>query len=80
MLNPSLLLGPGDDRLSSTRLVLQFLGREIAMTPPGGLEFRGRARRRRSVPWAMERGAPGERYLLGGTTGPSPNCSAGWSA
>ena len=39
ILNPSLLLGPGDDRLSSTRLVMQFLGREIAMTPPGGLNF-----------------------------------------
>ena len=37
--NPSLLLGPGDDRLSSTRPVLQFLAREIALIPPGGLNF-----------------------------------------
>src|ERR1043165_4725437 len=34
--NPSLLLGPGDDRLSSTRPVLQFLAREIMLMPAGG--------------------------------------------
>ena len=36
-LNPSLLLGPGDDRLSSTRPILQFLARDIALMPAGGL-------------------------------------------
>lgn len=36
MVNPSLLLGPGDDRLSSTRVILKFLAREIPMVPPGG--------------------------------------------
>ena len=35
--NPSLLLGPGDDRLSSTRPILQFLARDIALMPAGGL-------------------------------------------
>jgi dihydroflavonol-4-reductase len=67
ILNPSLLLGPGDDRLSSTRVVMQFLGREIAMTPPGGLNFVDARDVAAAFVSAMERGKPGERYLLGGT-------------
>jgi len=65
MLNPSLLLGPGDDRLSSTRTVLQFLGREIAMIPPGGLNFVDVRDVADAFLTAMERGAVGDRYLLG---------------
>jgi dihydroflavonol-4-reductase len=65
-LNPSLLLGPGDDRLSSTRVVLQFLGREITLTPPGGLNFVDVRDVAALFPVAMQRAAPGERYLVGG--------------
>ena len=65
ILNPSLLLGPGDDRLSSTRTVLQFLGREIAMTPPGGLNFVDVRDVADAFLTAMERAKSGERYLLG---------------
>jgi dihydroflavonol-4-reductase len=64
--NPSLLLGPGDDRLSSTRPVLQFLSREIMMTPPGGLNFVDARDVAALLPVAMDRGTPGERYLVGG--------------
>jgi dihydroflavonol-4-reductase len=64
--NPSLLLGPGDDRLSSTRPVLQFLAREILMTPPGGLNFVDARDVAALLPVAMDRGTPGERYLVGG--------------
>lgn len=64
--NPSLLLGPGDDRLSSTRPVLQFLSREIMMTPPGGLNFVDARDVAALLPVAMDRGTPGERYLIGG--------------
>ncbi|MHB8875734.1 MAG: NAD-dependent epimerase/dehydratase family protein [Myxococcaceae bacterium] len=39
VLNPSLLLGPGDDRLSSTWLVSKFLNRDIPSMPGGGLSF-----------------------------------------
>ena len=67
MLNPSLLLGPGDDRLSSTRLVLQFLGREITISPTGGVNFVDARDAAALFPVAMERGAPGARYLVGGT-------------
>ena len=66
IVNPSLLLGPGDDRLSSTRPVLQFLAREIAMVPPGGLNFVDVRDVAALLPVAMERGTPGERYLVGG--------------
>jgi len=67
IMNPSLLLGPGDDRLSSTRVILQFLGREIAMTPTGGLNLVDARDAAVAFAVAMERGAPGARYLVGGT-------------
>jgi dihydroflavonol-4-reductase len=66
IVNPSLLLGPGDDRLSSTRDVLAFLSRDIPLAPAGGLNF---VDVRDVVPAAiaaMERGRAGDRYLLGG--------------
>jgi dihydroflavonol-4-reductase len=66
IVNPSLLLGPGDDRLSSTRDVLSFLARDIPLTPPGGLNFVDVRDVAATLPAAMERGRPGERYLLGG--------------
>jgi dihydroflavonol-4-reductase len=39
ILNPSLLLGTEDERLSSTKPVLDFLARKIPYTPSGGLSF-----------------------------------------
>ncbi len=39
IVNPSLLLGPGDERLSSTKVVLDFLARKIMTVPSGGLSF-----------------------------------------
>ena len=66
ILNPSILLGPGDKRLSSTEDVLKFLARDIPVIPPGGVNFvdvRDVAEAFRS---AMEKGLSGERYLLGG--------------
>ena len=36
ILNPSLLLGPDDERLSSTKPVLDFLARKIPYSPSGG--------------------------------------------
>jgi dihydroflavonol-4-reductase len=64
-LNPSLLLGPGDDRLSSTRPILQFLARDIALLPAGGLNVVDARDVAALMPVAMERGEPGERYLVG---------------
>ncbi|MBK8479601.1 MAG: NAD-dependent epimerase/dehydratase family protein [Proteobacteria bacterium] len=39
ILHPSLLLGPGDARLSSTGDVLRFLQRDLPLVPSGGLNF-----------------------------------------
>lgn len=39
VLNPSLLMGPKDDRLSSTWTVVKFLQRDIPVMPGGGMSF-----------------------------------------
>lgn len=65
IMNPSLLLGPGDDRLSSTKVVLDFLSRKIPTVPKGGLSFVDARDAAAAFRAAMERGREGERYLLG---------------
>ncbi|MET0649381.1 MAG: NAD-dependent epimerase/dehydratase family protein [Pyrinomonadaceae bacterium] len=65
MMNPSLLLGPGDERLSSTKVVLDFLARKIPTVPKGGLSFVDARDAAVAFRAAMEQGAHGERYLLG---------------
>lgn len=66
ILNPSLLLGPGDAKLSSTEDVLRFLARDIPVVPPGGLNFVDVRDVAEAIPSAMEKGRDGEKYLLGG--------------
>ncbi|HEY0709095.1 MAG TPA: NAD-dependent epimerase/dehydratase family protein [Polyangia bacterium] len=66
IVNPSLLLGPGDDRLSSTRDIVSFIAGEIPMVPRGGLNFVDVRDVATILPVAMEKGRAGERYLLGG--------------
>lgn len=63
---PSLLLGPGDLRQSSTTDVVRFLFREIPIVPPGGLNFVDVRDAAAGTIAAMEAGQAGERYLLGG--------------
>jgi dihydroflavonol-4-reductase len=65
ILNPSLLLGPGDERLSSTKVVLDFLARKISATPKGGLSFVDARDAATAFRAAMSDGKNGERYLLG---------------
>ncbi len=64
-MNPSLLLGPGDERLSSTNLVLDFLAKKIPYTPSGGLNFVDVRDAAAAFISALEKGADGEKYLLG---------------
>jgi len=66
VLNPSLLLGPGDARLSSTDVVWKFLQRRVPAMPGGGLSFVDVRDAAEAFAAALERGRPGERYLLGG--------------
>lgn len=65
IMNPSLLLGPGDERLSSTKVVLDFMARKIPTVPKGGLSFVDARDAARVFYGAMSNGAHGERYLLG---------------
>ena len=65
IMNPSLLLGPGDERLSSTKPVLDFLGRKIPYTPSGGLSFVDARDAAAAFINALEKGRHQEKYLLG---------------
>jgi dihydroflavonol-4-reductase len=66
ILNPSLLLGPGDDRCSSTDDVRKFLQRKIPVLPEGGLSFVDVRDVAPVFVTAMDKARPGERYLMGG--------------
>src|SRR6185436_5602186 len=65
IMNPSLLLGPGDDRLSSTKVILDFMARKIGAIPTGGVSFVDARDAATSFRAAMKKGRHGERYLLG---------------
>lgn len=65
ILNPTLLLGPNDDRLSSTKVVLDFLGRKIPYCPGGGLSFVDARDAAAAFINAAEKGKHQEKYLLG---------------
>ena len=65
IVNPSLLLGPGDERLSSTKVVLDFLARKLMAVPRGGLSFVDARDAAAALRAGMRRGRHGERYLLG---------------
>ena len=65
IVNPSLLLGPGDDRLSSTGDVALFLEGQIKAIPGGGLNLVDVRDVAAALIQAMRQGRAGERYLLG---------------
>jgi dihydroflavonol-4-reductase len=61
---PSLLLGPGDLRESSTGDVRKFLEKSVPATPAGGLAFVDVRDAAMGMLLALEKGRGGERYLL----------------
>lgn len=65
IMNPSLLLGTGDERLSSTKVVLDFLARKLPFTPNGGLNFVDARDAATAFHRAMQVGKHNENYLLG---------------
>jgi len=65
IMNPTLLLGPDDERLSSTKPVLDFLGRKIPYTPSGGVSFVDARDTAAAFLTALEKGKHQEKYLLG---------------
>ncbi|MBM4280747.1 MAG: NAD-dependent epimerase/dehydratase family protein [Deltaproteobacteria bacterium] len=64
-LNPSLALGPGDTRGSSTEEVRRYLKRELPIVPPGGCSFVDVRDVAAVVVAVLDQGRAGERYLLG---------------
>ena len=66
VISPSLLLGPGDRRLSSTKDVRRFLRGQIPVVPGGGVNFVDARDAARATVVSMSKGRSGERYLLGG--------------
>jgi dihydroflavonol-4-reductase len=64
--NPTLLLGPGDRRLSSTGDVHKCRHRQIPMGPAGGISFVDARDAAAATATALTHGRAGERYLLGG--------------
>jgi len=64
--NPSLLLGPGDRRGSSTEDVRKLLCGEIPVIPSGGVSFVDVRDAAAACISAMHKGRPSARYLLGG--------------
>jgi dihydroflavonol-4-reductase len=66
VVNPSLLLGPGDEHGSSTGDVRWFLEGQIQALPLGGMSFVDARDAAAGLIAAMRQGRGGERYLLGG--------------
>jgi len=66
VVQPSLLLGPGEGALASGKDVVRFLLREIPAVPPGGVNFVDVRDAAQATLAALEKGRPGECYLIGG--------------
>jgi dihydroflavonol-4-reductase len=65
ILNPTLLLGPDDERLSSTKVVLDFLAKKIPYCPSGGLSIVDARDAATAFINALDKGQHQEKYLLG---------------
>jgi dihydroflavonol-4-reductase len=64
VVSPSLLLGPGDIRGSSTEDVRKFLERKVPFTPGGGIAFVDARDAAAAMVLAIAKGQPGRRYLV----------------
>jgi dihydroflavonol-4-reductase len=65
VLNPSLLMGPGDARLSSTWTVVKFLQGDLPVMPGGGMSFADVRDVAAAALQAITRGEPSGRHLMG---------------
>ncbi|MEM1031902.1 MAG: NAD-dependent epimerase/dehydratase family protein [Myxococcota bacterium] len=66
IVNPSLLLGPGDERGSSTEDVRNFMQRKVPFVPGGGMAFCDARDAATALMLAMDKGKAGEKYLVNG--------------
>ncbi len=65
ILNPSLLLGEGDERMSSTKPVLDFMAGKIPFVPSGGLNFVDVRDTAAAFLSAADKGGHQKKYLIG---------------
>ncbi len=63
IVRPSLLLGPGDRRLSSSGDVLRFLKGQLQVVTPGGMAVVDARDAAQALQLAMQKGRAGEAYL-----------------
>jgi dihydroflavonol-4-reductase len=66
VLNPGIVLGPGDVNYRSTQFVLRYLRRELWLYLPGGASFADVRDVAAAYVAALERGRKGQRYVLAG--------------
>jgi len=66
IVNPSVILGPRDIHRISGSLILEMARRRVPALPPGGVNVVAVEDVARGHALALERGRPGERYILGG--------------
>jgi len=66
VLNPGMILGPGDVYITSTRYVLEYLRGRNRFAPRGGLTWGDVREIARAHVTALRKGRAGERYILAG--------------
>jgi len=66
IVNPSVVLGPRDATLYNSRIILEVQAGRLPLVPPGGINVVDALDVARGHLLALERGRPGERYLLAG--------------
>ncbi len=66
IVNPSIVLGPRDVTLYNSRVILEVQAGRLPLVPPGGINVVDALDVARGHLLALERGRPGERYLLAG--------------
>ncbi len=66
IVNPSVVIGPRDVTLANSQLILEVARGRVPFIPPGGINVVDSLELAQGHLQAMERGRPGERYLLAG--------------
>lgn len=69
VVNPGIVIGPGDVQLNGARMLVQLHRRALPGVPPGATTLAGLREVVEAHLVAHDRGAPGQRHVLGGTVG-----------
>jgi dihydroflavonol-4-reductase len=71
IVNPSVVIGPRDVTLANSQIILEVQRGRVPLIPPGGINVVDSLDLAQGHLQAMERGRPGERYLLAGHNVPN---------